>query len=129
MMQNNRLYFQCSLFNQLSRDKEIVNMKILVLAQRRQDISLEQMRPYFKSEVEAVWRLYTQGIVREFYTRADNGGPAILTVESDTVESAQKALAQLPLVELKMIDLDLIPLAPFNGLTHLFQPAVLETNN
>src|SRR5512144_2749167 len=112
-----------------SRDKEIVNMKILVLAQRHKDVSLDQMRPHFKAEVEAVWRLYTQGIVREFYTRADNGGPAILTVESDTVESAQKALAQLPLVELKMIDLDLIPLAPFNGLTHLFDPAVLVAVN
>lgn len=104
-------------------------MKILVLAQRHEGVSLEQMRPHFKAEVEAVWQLYTQGIVREFYTRADHGGPAILTVESDTVESAQKVLAELPLVQLNMIDLDLIPLAPFNGLTHLFQPEVLETSN
>jgi len=104
-------------------------MKILVLARRHADVSLEQMRPHFKAEVEAVWRLYTQGIVREFYTRADNGGPAVLTVESDTVESAQQALAQLPLVELEMIDLDLIPLAPFNGLTHLFQPEVVAAGN
>ena len=98
-------------------------MKILVLAQRHADVSLEQMRPHFKAEVEAVWRLYSQGIVREFYTRADNGGPAILTVESDSIESAKMALAELPLVEMKMLDLDLIPLAPFNNLTHLFQTA------
>ena len=98
-------------------------MKILVLAQRREAVSLEQMRPHFKAEVEAVWDLYTRGIVREFYTRADQGGPAILTVESETVEAAQKALAELPLVELKMIDLDLIPLAPFSNLTQLFQTA------
>jgi hypothetical protein len=104
-------------------------MKILVLAQRHEDVSLEQMRPHFKAEVEAVWRLYVQGFIREFYTRADNGGPAILTIESETVESAQKTLAELPLVELKMIDLDLIPLAPFNGLTHLFQTEVLEASN
>ncbi len=98
-------------------------MKILVLARRREAVSVEQMRPHFKAEVEAVWDLYTRGIVREFYTRADQGGPAILTVESETVEAAQKALAGLPLVELKMIDLDLIPLAPFSGLTQLFQTA------
>ena len=96
-------------------------MKILVLAKRREAIPLEQMRPHFKAEVEAVWDLYTRGIVREFYTRADQGGPAILTVESETVESAQNALAKLPLVELKMIDLDLIPLAPFSNLNQLFQ--------
>lgn len=104
-------------------------MKILVLARRHEDVSLDQMRPHFKAEVEAIWRLYTQGFIREFYTRADHGGPAILTVESDSVESAGQVLAQLPLVELQMIDLELIPLAPFNGLTHLFQPGVLEASN
>lgn len=98
-------------------------MKILVLAQRHSDISVDQMRPYFKSEIEAVWRLYAQGIVREFYSRADQGGPVILTIESETVEAAQKALAELPLVQRKMIDLDLIPLAPFSNLSQLFQPA------
>jgi hypothetical protein len=98
-------------------------MKILVLAQRHGDTSLEQMRPLFKEEVEAVWNLYTQGVVREFYTRADQGGPAILTVECETVDAAKKVLQSLPLVEKRMIDLDYIPLAPFNGLNHLFAEA------
>ncbi len=98
-------------------------MKILVLAQRRDEVSVEQMRPHFKAEVQAVWDLYARGIVREFHTRADQGGPAILTVECETVEAAQKALAELPLVKLEMIDLDLIPLAPFSNLTQLFQTA------
>ncbi len=96
-------------------------MKILALAKRRDNVSLDEMRPHFKAEVEAVWNLYIQGVVREFYTRADNGGPAILTVESESLEAAQNSLAKLPLVELKMIDLDLIPLAPFHNLDHLFQ--------
>ncbi len=98
-------------------------MKILVLARRSGEVSLDQMRPHFKAEVEAVWDLYTRGIVREFYTRADQGGPAILTVECENVEAARQTLQGLPLVEMKMIDLDLIPLAPFNGLTQLFQTA------
>ena len=98
-------------------------MKILVLAQRREEVPVEQIRPHIKAEVEAVWDLYARGIVREFYTRADHGGPAILTVECETVEAAQKELAELPLVALEMIDLNLIPLAPFNGLTQLFQTA------
>lgn len=98
-------------------------MKILVLAQRRKDVTLDEMRPHFKVEVEAVWNLYTQGVVREFYNRADNGGPAILTVESESLEAAKKSLAKLPLVELNLIDLDLIPLAPFHNLDHLFQSA------
>ncbi len=96
-------------------------MKILVLAERHAATSLDQMRPHFKAEVQAVWDLYTRGIVREFYTRADGGGPAILAVESDDVETAKKALASLPLVEKHMIDLEYVPLAPFNGLQHLWE--------
>jgi len=95
-------------------------MKILVLAKRHADVAVEAIRPHIKAEIEAVWQLYAQGVVREFYARADQGGPAVLTVESETVESAQTALAELPLVEQGLIDLELIPLAPFNGLAQLF---------
>ncbi len=95
-------------------------MKILVLAQRNPKISTDQMRPHFKAEVEAVWNLYSKGIVREFYTRADQGGPAILTVESESIDTAKKELETLPLVEMKMIDLDYLPLAPFHSLSHLW---------
>ena len=95
-------------------------MKIFVLAKRRGEVPVESIRPHIKAEVEAVWRLYAQGIVREFYARADQGGPAVLTVESDSVEAAQQALAALPLVEQGLLDLELIPLAPFSGLEQLF---------
>ncbi len=98
-------------------------MKILVLAERKEGIPVEQLRPLFKAEIEAVWNLYTAGIVREFFARADRGGPAILTVESESVEAAQKALAALPMVERKLINLDFIPLAPFANLNQLFQEA------
>lgn len=95
-------------------------MKIFVLAKRRGDVAVEAIRPHIKEEIEAVWRLYAQGVVREFYARADQGGPAVLAVESESVEAAQQALAALPLVELGLLDLELIPLAPFNGLAQLF---------
>ncbi len=98
-------------------------MKIIVLAKRHQDTALEEMRPHFKEEVQAVWDLYAQGVVREFYTRADNGGPAILTVESESLEAAEKTLSTLPMVQLNMIDLEFIPLAPFRSLDHLFEAA------
>ena len=96
-------------------------MKILVFAKRHADVSLDQMRPLIKPEIEAVWRLYAQGFVREFYARADQGGPVILAVECDTVEAAQRMLADLPMVQRNLLDLDLIPLAPFNNLSQLFQ--------
>ena len=55
------------------------------------------------------------------YTRADQPGAAILSVEAFSVEEARKALGTLPLVEMNMLELDFIPLAPFTNLARLFQ--------
>ncbi len=46
---------------------------------------------------------------------------SILMFESASIEAAQEALATLPFAQLHLIDFDLIPLAPFTGLTRLFQ--------
>ncbi len=96
-------------------------MKILAFARRHGDTPIEAMQPHFTEEVKAIWDLYAQGVCREFYTRADQPGAAILFVEAETVESARRALAGLPLVELGMIDIELIPLAPFTNLERLFE--------
>ncbi len=96
-------------------------MKILVLPKRRDGVPLETMQPHFTAEIQAVWDLYAKGVVRELYTRADQPGAAILTVEAASTEDARKALAVLPLVEMNFLDLELIPLAPFTNLSRLFQ--------
>jgi hypothetical protein len=97
-------------------------MKILVLAKGR-GAPAESIQPHIKEEIQAVWDLYAEGVCREFYARADQPGPAILLVESASVDEAKKSLAKLPLVALNLIDLDLIPLAPFTGIARLFQAA------
>ena len=96
-------------------------MKIIVLARRREEVPMEAIQPHVKEEIQAVWDLYVKGECREFYTRADQPGPAILMVEYASIPEAQKSLANLPLVALNMIDLELIPLAPFVGIERLFQ--------
>jgi hypothetical protein len=96
-------------------------MKIMVFAKGRPGISPQELQPHVKEEIQAVWDLYSQGICREFYSRADQPGPAVLVVESPTTEAARDALASLPLVKLGLIDLDLIPLVPFTALGRLFE--------
>ena len=98
-------------------------MNILVLARGRQGVSPDAIQPHITAEIQAVWDLYSQGICREVYSRANRPGSAILMVESASVEAAQNALAGLPLVALNLIDLELIPLAPFTGFARLFQSA------
>lgn len=98
-------------------------MKILVLPKPIEGVSREEMLRSAPAEIQAVWDLYKQGIVREFYTRANEAGRVVLVLESADVEEARAALASLPFVQMHLIDFDFIPLAPFFGLEHLGQVA------
>ncbi len=94
-------------------------MKILVMPKPIEGVAREEMLRHAPAEIQAVWELYKQGIVREFYTRAQEAGRVVLMLESASAEAARDALASLPFVQLHLIDFDIIPLAPFFGLEHL----------
>jgi muconolactone delta-isomerase len=98
-------------------------MKILVLPKPIEGVSREEMLQHADAEIRAVWDLYAQGICRELYTRANEAARVVLVLECATVEAAKDALATLPFARLHLIDFDVIPLAPFVGLTRLFQTA------
>ncbi len=97
-------------------------MKILVMPKPIEGVSREEMLQHAPEEIQAVWELYKQGVVREFYTRANEAGRVVLMLESADAEAAREALATLPFVQLHLIDFDIIPLAPFFGLEHLSIP-------
>lgn len=56
-------------------------MKILVLPRPIPGVSPEQLQQHAPAEIRAVWDLYEQGIVREFYTRANEQGRVVLMLE------------------------------------------------
>lgn len=94
-------------------------MKILVLPKPIDGGAREEMLRHAAAEIQAVWELYKQGTVREFYTRANEPHRVVLLLESASVEAARDTLATLPFAQLHLIDFDVIPLAPFFGLEHL----------
>src|SRR5262249_51756384 len=96
-------------------------MKILVMPKPREGVSREALLQHADAEIRAVWDLYAQGNCREFYVRAAEPGRVVLMFECASVEAAEAALATLPFAQLRLIDFDVIPLAPFVGLTRLFQ--------
>lgn len=98
-------------------------MKILVLPKPIEGVRRESLEPHAAEEIRAVWDLYAQGLVREYYVRAAEPGRVVLMLECASVEEARDALATLPFARLHLIDFDVIPLAPFVGLTRLFQAA------
>ena len=92
-------------------------MRLLVMPKPIEGVSREEMLRHAAAEIQAVWQLYKQGIVREFYTRAIEANRVVL--ESASAEAARDALSVLPFVQLHLIDFDIIPLAPFYGLENL----------
>ena len=99
-------------------------MKILVMPKPLEGVPGEALLEHADAEIRAVWELYAQGICREFYVRAAEPNRVVLILEAASAEAAHEALARLPFARLHLIDFDVIPLAPFVGLTRLFQAPV-----
>ncbi|HEY0754155.1 MAG TPA: hypothetical protein VGD98_09355 [Ktedonobacteraceae bacterium] len=94
-------------------------MKVLVLPKPIEGGAREEMLQHAPAEIQAVWELYKQGVVREFYTRANEPNRVVLMIESASIEAARDTLATLSFAQLHLLDFDLIPLAPFFGLERL----------
>lgn len=73
-----------------------------------------------KTEAKALWRLYQNGIVREFYFRKDEN-LAVLIIEARNKQEAKKILNKLPFVSKRLIEFELIPLKPYPGFERLFK--------
>lgn len=98
-------------------------MRMLVIPKLHPGVQVEQLVAHRAAEIQAVWDLYTQGICREVYGRADAPGAVVMMLESASVEKAREALAILPLARLSLLDFDIYPLTPFVALAGLFQNA------
>jgi hypothetical protein len=94
-------------------------MKFLCLDIPQHGATLEQYQPHMHDETRHAWKLYTGGIVRDFYFRQDRPGVALIA-EADSVEAARAALNEFPLAKAGLIDWDVIPLGPFTGWQLLF---------
>ncbi len=94
-------------------------MKYLAFEKEKPGVIDEDFQPYLIAEAERAWDLYTQGIVRELYFRADDH-TAVLVLECSESGEACIALDSLPLVQAGLISFELIPLIPYDGYSRLF---------
>ena len=94
-------------------------MKIIALEKEMSTASSFAFRKYAKAEAKALWQLYLEGIVREFYFRKENNS-AVLILEAKNKQIAKKTLSKLPFVSKKLIEFELIPLKPYPGFERLF---------
>jgi len=96
-------------------------MKILALEKDVPGVQDEDFKPHLKAEAARVWDLYQAGVIRELYFRADEY-KAVLILECEDVEAANKALDTLPLVKEGLIAFEIIPLVAYPGFARRFYP-------
>ena len=95
-------------------------MKIIALEKELSNVRTIDFRKNAKAEAKALWKLYLNGIVREFYFRKEKK-LAVLILEVKNKAEAKKALSKLPYVSKKLIEFELIPLRPYPGFQRLFR--------
>lgn len=90
-------------------------MKIMAMDKWQPGATLEKILALQKAEVLHAWKLYQQGIIREWYFREDRPGVVVM-FECASAEEARKYINELPLVKAGLLDFDLIPLGYFRSL-------------
>ena len=95
-------------------------LKIIALEKENEYVSEKNFQALLREEAAVVWKLYQRNILREIYFRSDKKN-AVLILECDSIQQADKILADLPLVKNNIIKFELIGLKPYNGLERLFE--------
>ena len=94
-------------------------MKILALEHEVPGAVMEAFERHKTEEARKAWDLYQAGIFRELYFRADRN-EAVLVLECESLEEAQKILSTLPFVQNRLIAFEVIPLKAYPGFNRLF---------
>jgi hypothetical protein len=95
-------------------------MKALAIMRPARDGDLRgEVMAAVDDELTALWKLYTEGLVREMYSPGGLG--AVLILEVDSLQDARDRLSRLPLIERGLMALEVLELAPFRALQMLFR--------
>ncbi len=80
--------------------------------------------PLMVPEIEAVWRDYSRGLIREIYERVDQRG-VVMVCEANDRSEVEAMLANLPLAKAGFLDTQVIELKPFRLWQTLFQKPMI----
>jgi hypothetical protein len=91
---------------------------VMVTLTVKPGITRDQVVKVMKEEVTATVRLYLDGKIRQWYSRADGRG-VVFILACNSVEEAKARMEQLPLAKLNVMDYDYLPLSPLQPLHFL----------
>ena len=94
-------------------------MKILAIEREVPGKTQKDFEPFLKAEAKRVWELMQTGMIREVYFR-DKESSVVMVLEKRNIQDAKALLKTLPLVKEGLITFEIIALAPYPGLSRLF---------
>ncbi|HEX6464733.1 MAG TPA: hypothetical protein VFZ98_09780 [Vicinamibacterales bacterium] len=90
----------------------------MVILTVRQGVTRQQIMTIMPAEIRATVKLYSDGKIRQWYSRGDGKG-AIFLIDAKTVEEAHAVIDTLPLSKENLVDHEYIPVGPLMQLTAL----------
>jgi len=92
--------------------------EVMVILTARQGVSREQIMKIMPAELRATVRLYLDGKIRQWYSRADGRG-VVFFLDAETVEQAHAMVDTMPLSTEALMDHEYIPVGPLMPLASL----------
>ncbi|HEY7354205.1 MAG TPA: hypothetical protein VH596_15670 [Terriglobales bacterium] len=97
---------------------------VLVILTPREGVTPQQVMAVIPDEIQATVKLYLDGKIREWYSRADGKGVVFL-IDAKTEDEARAIMETLPLAKQHLMDHQYIPVGPLMPLKAL-NPAVFQ---
>jgi hypothetical protein len=85
--------------------------EVIVILTARQGVTREQIMNIMPDEIRATVKLYLDGRIRQWYSRADGRG-VIVFLDVKTLKEAQAVMDTLPLSKENLMDHEYIPAGP-----------------
>jgi hypothetical protein len=102
-------------------------MKILALEREIEGVEWDNTGKLLEQEAQHVFQLYISDCLREIYFTEDKN--AVLILETEDRNTAEKLLNDLPLVKAKKIRFEIIELKPYTGYERIMKNAGSTADN
>ena len=89
-------------------------MRVVAIAHRSEKHEPEDFAPHLEAESAHTLKLYAAERVREVYNRTDGKG-ALLVLEVEDEEEAERILNDFPLAKLGMLSIEIYGIKPYRG--------------
>jgi hypothetical protein len=99
--------------------------EVLVIQTAKQGVTSQQIMAVIPAEIRATVKLYLDGKIRQWYSRADGKG-VIFLVDAKTEDEARALMETLPLAKQQLMDHEYIPVGPLMPLRALLGPGAQQ---